>query len=308
MRYLEFTKQEWGRLRAATPLTLTEKDLAELHGINERISLEEVALVFLPLSRLLNLYVAATQNLRQASDTFLGALPSPVSYVIAVAGSVAVGKSTTARVIQALLSRWPNHPKVDLVTTDGFLFPNRVLEDKGLMNRKGFPESYDLRRLLQFLSDLKSGKPELEIPVYSHEAYDVLPDKTQTIRQPHIVIIEGLNVLQTGHDRRSPPPLTFVSDYFDFSIYVDAEEAHIRQWYVDRFLTFQRTVFQNKNSYFHRYANLTMEKATETAVQIWESINAVNLRSNILPTRERATLILEKAQDHSVQAVKLRKL
>jgi len=308
MRYLEFTKEEWGRLRAATPLTLTEQDLAELHGINERISLEEVALVFLPLSRLLNLYVAATQNLRQASATFLGALPTPVSYVIAVAGSVAVGKSTTARVIQALLSRWPNHPKVDLVTTDGFLFPNRVLEEKGLMNRKGFPESYDLRRLLQFLSDLKSGKPEVEIPVYSHEAYDVLPDKTQTIRQPHIVIIEGLNVLQTGHDRRTAPPLTFVSDYFDFSIYVDAEEAHIRQWYVDRFLTFQRTVFQNENSYFHRYAKLNDDQATETAIQIWESINAVNLRSNILPTRERAHLILEKGKDHSVQSIKLRKL
>ena len=308
MRYLEFTKEEWGRLRAATPLTLTETDLAELQGINERISLEEVALVFLPLSRLLNLYVAATQNLRQASDTFLGALPSPVSYVIAIAGSVAVGKSTTARVIQALLSRWPNHPKVDLVTTDGFLFPNRILEAKGLMNRKGFPESYDLRRLLQFLSDLKSGRPEVEIPVYSHEAYDVLPDKTQTIRQPHIVIIEGLNVLQTGHDRRSPPPLTFVSDYFDFSIYVDAEEPDIRQWYVERFLTFQKTVFQNKNSYFHRYANLNSEQATETAIQIWESINAVNLRNNILPTRERANLILEKAKDHSVRAVLLRKL
>jgi type I pantothenate kinase len=219
-----------------------------------------------------------------------------------------VGKSTTARVIQALLSRWPNHPRVDLVTTDGFLFPNRVLESRGLMNRKGFPESYDLRRLLQFLSDLKSGKTELEIPVYSHEAYDVLPDKTQVIRQPHIVIIEGLNVLQTGHDRRSPPPTAFVSDYFDFSIYVDADEMDIRKWYVDRFLTFQRTVFQNPNSYFHRYADLSNQQATETAIQIWESINAVNLRNNILPTRERAHLILEKAQDHSVQAIKLRRL
>jgi len=308
MRYIQFTKEEWGRLRAATPQTLTEEDLAELHGINERISLDEVALVYLPLSRLLNLYVAATQSLRQTSDTFLGALPSPVSYVIAIAGSVAVGKSTTARVIQALLSRWPNHPKVDLVTTDGFLFPNRVLEARGLMGRKGFPESYDLRRLLKFLSDLKSGQTELDIPVYSHESYDVMPDKTQIIRQPHIVIIEGLNVLQTGHGGKGAAPLTFVSDYFDFSIYVDAEEAHIRQWYVDRFLTFQRTVFQSEESYFHRYANLNTEKAIETAIGIWESINAVNLRENILPTRERAHLILEKGKDHSVQGIKLRKL
>ena len=308
MRYLQFTKEEWGRLRAATPLTLTEDDLAELHGINERISLEEVALVYLPLSRLLNLYVAATQNLRQTSDTFLGALPSPVSYVIAIAGSVAVGKSTTARVIQALLARWPNHPKVDLVTTDGFLFPNRVLEERCLMSRKGFPESYDLRRLLRFLSELKSGQQEVSIPVYSHESYDVVPDKVQVIRQPHIVIIEGLNVLQTGHGGKSAPPLTFVSDYFDFSIFVDANEAHIRQWYVDRFLTFQKTVFQNQASYFHRYANLSRDQATETAIQIWESINAVNLRKNILPTRERAHLILEKAEDHSVQGIKLRKL
>ena len=308
MRYIQFTKEEWGRLRAATPQTLTEEDLAELHGINERISLEEVALVYLPLSRLLNLYVAATQNLRQTSDTFLGALPSPVSYVIAIAGSVAVGKSTTARVIQALLSRWPNHPKVDLVTTDGFLFPNRVLESRGLMGRKGFPESYDLRRLLKFLSDLKSGQPELEIPEYSHESYDVMPDKVQVIRQPHIVIIEGLNVLQTGHGGKGAPPPTFVSDFFDFSIYVDAEEPHIRQWYVDRFLTFQRTVFQNPDSYFHRYAKLNHEQAIETAIGIWESINAVNLRENILPTRERAHLILEKGKDHAVRGVKLRKL
>jgi type I pantothenate kinase len=197
---------------------------------------------------------------------------------------------------------------VDLVTTDGFLFPNSVLEAKGLMGRKGFPESYDLRRLLHFLSDLKSGQTEIEIPVYSHEAYDVLPNRTQIIRQPHIVIIEGSNVLQTGHGGKGAPPLTFVSDYFDFSIYVDADEAHIQQWYVDRFLTFQRTVFQSKESYFHRYAGLNREQATDTALQIWNSINAVNLRNNILPTRERAHLILEKAQDHSVQGIKLRKL
>jgi type I pantothenate kinase len=308
MRYLRFSKEEWGRLRALTPLTLTETDLAELRGINERISLEEVTLVYLPLSRLLNLYVAATQRLRQTADTFLGTLPAPVSYVIAIAGSVAVGKSTSARVIQALLSRWPNHPKVDLVTTDGFLYPNSVLESRGLMNRKGFPESYDLRALLQFLQNLKSGQPVLEVPVYSHEAYDIVPDIKKTIQQPDIVIVEGLNVLQTTDGRSGPPPRTFVSDFFDFSIFIDAKEDHIRQWYVDRFLTFQRTVFKNPAAYFHRYANLSIPEATQTAVQIWESINAVNLRQNILPTRERAHLILEKVEDHSVSSVQLRKI
>jgi type I pantothenate kinase len=308
MRYQQFSKVDWGRLRALTPLTLTERDLAELRGINERISLEEVTLVYLPLTRLLNLYVAATQKLRQTTDTFLGSLPAPVSYVIAIAGSVAVGKSTAARVIQALLSRWPNHPKVDLVTTDGFLYPNSVLEARGIMNRKGFPESYDLRALLQFLRDLKSGQPVLEVPVYSHEAYDIVPDQKKTIRQPDIVIVEGLNVLQTTDGRSEPPPRTFVSDFFDFSIFIDAKEEHIRQWYVDRFLTFQKTIFQNPKSYFHRYADLTSAEATNTAIQIWESINAVNLRQNILPTRERAQLIIEKIEDHSVSSVQLRKL
>jgi type I pantothenate kinase len=308
MRYIPFTKEDWGRLRAATPLTLTEHDLTELRGINDRISLEEVTLVYLPLSRLLNLYVAATQRLRQTTDTFLGALPAPVSYVIAIAGSVAVGKSTAARVIQALLSRWPNHPRVDLVTTDGFLYPNSVLGAKGLMNRKGFPESYDLRALLKFMQDLKSGQPALEVPVYSHEAYDIVPDKKKIIEQPDIMIVEGLNLLQTTDGRGGPPPPTFVSDFFDFSIFIDTEESYVRQWYVDRFLTFQKTVFQSPSSYFHRYANLNHDEAVATALQIWESINAINLRQNILPTRERAQLILEKASDHSVTSVKLRKL
>jgi type I pantothenate kinase len=308
MRYLKFSKEEWGRLRASTPLSLTEEDLKELRGINERISLEEVTLVYLPLSRLLNLYVAATQRLRQTTDTFLGTLPAPVSYVIAIAGSVAVGKSTSARVIQALLSRWPNHPKVDLVTTDGFLYPNSVLEARGLMNRKGFPESYDLRALLNFLRDLKSGREVLEVPGYSHEAYDIVPGKKKVIRQPDIVIVEGLNVLQTTDGRAGAAPRTFVSDFFDFSIFIDAKEEHIRQWYVERFLTFQKTVFQDPSAYFHRYANLSPAEAKQTALQIWESINAVNLRQNILPTRERAHLILEKIEDHSVASVQLRKL
>jgi type I pantothenate kinase len=305
--YIDFSRDEWSCLRNSTPLTLTEDDLKKLRGINEDLSLREVEEIYLPLSRLLNLYIAATQKLHKATHTFLGHTTEKVPYVIGIAGSVAVGKSTSARLLQALLAHWPNHPKVDLVTTDGFLYPNAVLEERGLMKRKGFPESYDRRRLVKFVADVKSGVPEVSAPVYSHLAYDILSDQKQIVRQSDIMILEGLNVLQTGVGSADYSPV-FVSDYFDFSIYIDAEEYHIKRWYIDRFLTLRRTAFRDPASYFHRYANLSDEEAREKASAIWIEINGVNLRENILPTRTRAHLILEKGADHSVQHVRLRKL
>lgn len=307
-RYISFLREEWAGLRAATPLTLSEDDLSILQGINEKISLEEVVDIYLPLARLLNLYVAATQKLHQATATFLGSGVAKVPYIIGIAGSVAVGKSTTARILQALLTRWANHPKVDLVTTDGFLYPNRVLEERGLMNRKGFPESYDLRRLVYFMSDVKAGQPEVTAPVYSHQSYDILPDEVNIVRQPDIVIVEGLNVLQGGTAHPQRAPRMFVSDFFDFSIYVDADEADIKQWFVNRFLALRATVFKDRLSYFHRYAELTDDEAVQLAQGIWKGINGVNLRENIQPTRERAQLILVKGKNHAVQRVYLRKV
>ncbi len=305
--YIDFAREEWSRLRNSTPLPLAEEDLKRLRGINENVSLSEVEEIYLPLSRLLNLYVAATQNLHEATHTFLGNSTAKVPYVIGSAGSVAVGKSTAARILQALLARWPNHPKVDLITTDGFLYPNAVLEARGLMKRKGFPESYDRRRLVKFVADVKSGSPEVSAPIYSHIAYDILLDQAHTVRQPDVIILEGLNVLQTGMGRGNRAPV-FVSDYFDFSIYVDADEQHIKEWYVDRFFALRRTAFRDPASYFHRYATLTDEDARETALRIWNEINGLNLKENILPTRSRADLILEKGPDHSIERVRLRKL
>lgn len=321
-RFVGFTRAEWARLRAATPLPLTQPQLRGLVSINEPVSLDEVSDVYLPLSRLLNLYVGATQNLHRATATFLGAETPRVPFIIGIAGSVAVGKSTASRVLQVLLSRWPNHPQVDLITTDGFLLPQRVLEERRLTHRKGFPESYDVRRLVQFVADVKAGVPEVLAPVYSHLLYDVVPGEFTVVRQPDIVIVEGLNVLQTGSGRvgrsmsggsaragsGATREVMFVSDFFDFSIYVDAQENDIEQWYIERFMKLRETVFQDPASYFHRYAALTGEQSEETARTIWRTINLVNLRENVMPTRERATLILEKGRDHAVRRVRLRKL
>lgn len=270
--------------------------------------MREVEDIYIPLSRLLNLHVAAVQHLYDARREFMGA-PSPkkVPYIIGVAGSVAVGKSTFSRVLRACLARWPDHPRVELVTTDGFLYPNRSLEQREIMHRKGFPESYDQRRLLQFLADVKAGVPIASAPVYSHLLYDIIPGAEQTIQQPDIMILEGLNVLQSPDGHRGSSRV-FVSDFFDFSIYLDAREDTVEQWYVDRFLRLRETVFRDPSSYFHKYASLTDQEAIETADQIWKQINLLNLRENIGPTRERAHLILEKSEDHHVQNVRLRRI
>jgi len=302
-RYLTFNRDDWAILRAATPLTLRESDLDELRGINERIDLDEVATVYLSLTRLLNLYVAATQNLQKVTSTFLGKMAPKVPYIIGVAGSVAVGKSTFARILKALLARWPDHPRVGLITTDGFLYPNKVLEDRGLMNRKGFPESYDTKRLLEFLREIKSGAEEVTAPIYSHVVYDIVEGETAVIEQPDILIVEGLNVLQVGTEAHE-----FVSDYFDFSIYIDADEDDVEQWYVDRFLALCETVFKDPNSFFQNYSHLSHDEAVATARFIWHEINGKNLRENILPTRSRASLVLRKGADHRVTKVQLRRL
>jgi type I pantothenate kinase len=302
-RYERFDRAAWAALRAQTPLTLRSKDLEALRGVVERIDLDEVATAYLPLARLLNLYVLATQQLHRVSSTFLGTVAPRTPYVVGIAGSVAVGKSTLARILQALLAQWPDHPRVELVTTDGFLHPNAELERRGLMHRKGFPESYDTRRLVEFVRAVKAGEPEVDAPVYSHVVYDVLPDRLVAVHRPDILILEGLNVLQVGTEATE-----YVSDYFDFSIYLDADEAHIEDWYVERFLALRRTVFQDPDSFFRHFAALSEAEAIETARGIWREINGRNLRENIEPTRGRASLVLHKGADHRISHVHLRRL
>jgi type I pantothenate kinase len=302
--YREFDRAAWSGLRAATPMSLEPDQLEAMRSVNDRLDPAEVTDVYLPLSRLLNLRVAATQALHRTTDDFLGRPAEPVPFVIGLGGSVAVGKSTTARVLQALLARWPDHPNVDLVTTDGFLRPNRVLEERGIMDRKGFPESYDVRRLIQFLQEVKRGEPEVHAPVYSHVVYDIVEGEEQVLRDPDIVIVEGLNVLQTGAGGGADS--RFVSDWFDLSIYVDAEEDDIERWYVERFFALRETAFSDETSFFRHFAALDDETLETTARSIWASINGPNLRENILPSRSRADVVLHKAADHSVERVRLR--
>lgn len=306
--YRHFTRDEWAQLRADTPLTLTIDDLKRLQSINDPISLEEVIAIYLPLSRLLALYVAATQGLFKATQRFLGADDGKVPYIIGVAGSVAVGKSTTARVLQALLSRWPNTPKVELITTDGFLLPNEQLERDDLMDRKGFPESYDTNRLVRFLSDVKAGRGHVEAPVYSHLTYDVVTEETVSVDRPDILIVEGVNVLLPSRLPRDGKETPFVSDFFDFSVYLHADEDQLERWYVSRFMRLRSTAFRDPRSYFRKYAEIPDDEAESTARSIWKRINLRNLHENILPTRARASLILTKGSSHRIEEVALRKL
>ncbi|WP_395697064.1 type I pantothenate kinase [Methylocella sp.] len=306
--YHHFTREEWAALRADTPLTLTRDDLSRLKSINDPISLDEVVAIYLPLSRLLALYVAATQGLYKATQRFLGAEGGKTPYIIGVAGSVSAGKSTLSRVMTALLSRWPNTPKVQLMTTDGFLHPNAVLEAEGLMRKKGFPESYDGTALLRFLSDVKAGRRRVAAPVYSHLVYDVVPDERIVVDRPDILIVEGLNVLLPNRPAKDGRGLPFVSDFFDFSIYLHAGEADLELWFVERFMRLRRTAFRDPQSYFRKYADLSAEAAEAAAREIWREINLRNLRENLLPTRARANLVLTKGSDHHIAEVELRKL
>ena len=306
--YVDFERPAWEALRASTPLPLRDDELTTLQGLGERLDLAEVEQVYLPLSRLLNLHVSAAHELHSATATFLGESAPRVPFVIGIAGSVAVGKSTSARVLRELLARWPDHPRVELITTDGFLLPNAELIRRGILDRKGFPESYDQRRLLRFLTAVKSGVDEVAAPVYSHLTYDVVPDETVVLRRPDVLIVEGLNVLQPGRTHADGRPTLAVSDFFDFSVYVDAAVQHIERWYVDRFLALRQTAFADPASYFHRFAALSDADARATATSIWHGVNLPNLVENIVPTRGRATLVLQKGEDHAVRRIRLRKL
>ncbi|SFO37459.1 pantothenate kinase [Cohaesibacter marisflavi] len=306
--YRVFSSDEWATLRADTPLTLTRSDLEKIKSLNDPISLQEVEEIYLPLSRLLSYYVEFAKGLNNATQHFLGTNEPKTPFIIGIAGSVSVGKSTTARLLQTLLSRWPASPKVDLVTTDGFLLPNAVLEAEGLMRRKGFPESYDRTALIEFLTDIKAGKRNVRAPVYSHFYYDVMSTEAQIVDQPDILILEGLNVLQTSILPTDAKDVPFVSDFFDFSVYIDADEDMLHQWYLDRFMRLRETAFRDPGSYFHRYSLIEEEDALQIAKDLWRSINLVNLRENIFPTRPRADLVLRKEDGHAITTVMLRKL
>jgi type I pantothenate kinase len=306
--YRTFTRREWSELRNGVHLSLTDDDLARISGLTERISQEEVTDIYLPVSKLVNYYVRAAQLLHAATSKFFNQSGEKTPFIIGIGGSVAVGKSTSARALRELLARWPAHQRVDLVPTDGFLWPNAELERRGIMHRKGFPESFDQARLLRFVADVKAGHANVEAPVYSHFSYDIVPDEKIVADRPDILIVEGLNVLQPAKLPKHGEAVPFVSDFFDFSIYIDAEPALIEQWYVARFLRLCHTAFRDKDAYFYRYSKLTREQAIAQALKIWRTINLVNLKKNILPTRQRANLILSKGEAHRVETVSLRKL
>ena len=302
--FLSFSREQWADLRKSVPLKLTEQDLKPLLGFNEALSLNEVSTIYLPLTRLINYYIEENLRRQTVLNRFLGVQNPKVPYIIGIAGSVAVGKSTSARILQSLLSHWPNERKVDLITTDGFLHPLQKLKKDNLLHKKGFPVSYDTAKLIRFLAEIKSGKEKVQAPIYSHLTYDIVPHEFTEIKQPDILILEGLNVLQTAGNNSNQ---TFVSDFVDFSIYVDAQEVLLKEWYIKRFLKFRQSAFSDPNSYFKHYAKLSEQEAIATAASIWENINGLNLRENILPTRERADLILTKGADHAVELIKLRK-
>ncbi len=303
---MQFNRQEWASLRNAVPMTLTPDELVSLQGINEHLSMDEVSDIYLPLSRLLNYYISNSFTRQVVLSKFLGK-SQKTPYIIGIAGSVAVGKSTTARVLKALLTRWPEHRKVALVTTDGFLYPNRYLEERGIMNKKGFPQSYDIKKLINFVADVKSGQAKVSAPVYSHLVYDIVDDEEITVESPDILILEGLNVLQGAVNCTESNNRVFVSDYVDFSIYVDADLSLLHNWYVNRFLNFRAGAFSDPNSYFHHYSELSVQETVDIANRIWKDINELNLVENILPTKERASLILTKGKDHKIDYVQLRK-
>lgn len=306
--YRSFTKDQWSDLRNGQPMTLNADDIDRLRALTDPISLAEAEEIYLPLSRLLAYYVEAIQGLHDVSSRFLNTPGDKVPFIIGVAGSVAVGKSTTSRILRALLSRWPSSPKVDLVTTDGFLYPNKVLEARGLMQRKGFPESYDRGRFVNFLGDIKSGKAKVSVPVYSHLVYDVVPGEEVIIERPDILIVEGLNILQPGELPRDGKPILFASDFIDFSIYIDADVNDLRDWYLTRFFRLRETAFRDPTSFFRKFSEMSEEEAGAFGRNVWETINLPNLLENVLPTRGRADLVLKKGKDHRVEEVKLKRL